>query len=68
MPRLCAACTDAGIEMLSHPIWHQEFCVLRPAIGALGEPDFFLAKRLAMGRSGVDLVGRAIADVAVEND
>ena len=50
------------------PVGHEELGILRPAIGALGEPHLVLAQRLAMGRGGVDLVRRAIADMAVEDD
>ena len=55
-------------KLLHDPVGHEELGILRPAIGALGEPDLLLAQRLAMGRGGVDLVGRAVADVAVEDD
>ena len=41
---------DAGGEMLADAVRHQELRVLRPAVGALGEPDLFLAQRLAVGR------------------
>ena len=51
-----------------HPVGHEELGILRPAIGALGEPDLVLAQRFAVGRGGVDLVRRAVADVAVEDD
>ena len=42
--------------------------VLGPAVAALGEADLFLAERLAVGRGGVLLVRRTVADVAVEDD
>ena len=49
-------------------VGHEELGILRPAVGALGEPDLVVAQRLAMGRGGVVLVRRAVADVAVEDD
>ena len=55
-------------NVLHHPVGHEELGILRPAIGALGEPDLVLAQRLAMGGGGIDLVRRAVADVAVEDD
>src|SRR5690349_664852 len=54
--------------MLSHPLGHKELGVLRPAISALGKPDLVLAQGFAMSRGGIDLVRRAIAYVAVQND
>ena len=61
-------CADARVEMLAHSVGHEELGILRPAIGALGEPDLVVAQRLAVGGGGVDLVRRAVADVAVEDD
>ena len=46
----------------------QELGVFGPAVGALGELDFFFAKRLAVGFSGVLAVGRAEADMTVDNN
>ena len=66
--RLAAARADAGGEVLADAVGHEELRVLRPAVGALGELDFLVAQRLAVGRGGVLLVRRAVADVAVEDD
>ena len=57
-----------GGEVLAHAVGHQELRVLRPAVGALGQPDLLLAERLAVRGGGVLLVRRAVADVAVEDD
>src|SRR5215831_9713049 len=54
--------------MFAHTLGDQELGVLRPAIGALGEPDLLLAQWFAVGCGGIDLVRRAIADVAIQND
>ena len=67
-PRLAAALADAVGEVLHDSVGHQELGILRPVIGALDELHLVFAQGLAMGRGGIDLVRRAIADVAVEND
>ena len=67
-PRLATALADAVGEVLDDSVRHQELGVLRPVIGALDELHFLFAQGLAMGRGGIDLVRRAVADVAVEND
>ena len=54
--------------MLAHAVGHQELRVLGPTVRALGEPDLFLAERLAVRGGSVLPVGRAVADVAVEDD
>ena len=59
---------DAAGEVLVDAVGHEELRVLGPAVVALGEADFFLAERFAVGCGGVLLVRRAVADVAVEND
>ena len=55
-------------EALAHAVGHQELRVLGPAIGALGQPHLVLAQGVAVGRGGVLLVRRAIADDAVDDD
>ena len=59
---------DAGLEMLAYPVGHEERGVFWPAVPALGQPDLFLAQWLAMGRTGVLLVGRTVGDMAVDHD
>ena len=54
--------------MIVDPVGHEELRVLRPVVVALGQPDFLLAQGLAVGGAGVLLVGRAPADVAVDDD
>ena len=54
--------------MFAHPVGDEKLGVLGPAIGALGKLHLFLAQGLAMGGRRIDLVRRAIADVAVEDD
>ena len=56
------------VEVLVDAVGHEELGVLGPAVVAFGEPDFVLAQRLAVGGAGVLLVGRAPADVAVDDD
>src|SRR6185295_9825345 len=67
-PCLAATLADAVGKMLHHSVRHQEFGILRPMIGALDELHLVFAQGFAMSRRGIDLVRRAIADVAVEND
>ena len=57
-----------GVEMLADAVRHEELRVLRPAVGALGEPHLVVAERLAVRRGGVVPIRRTVADVAVEND
>ena len=68
LPRRAPRAPMPAAKRSMHAVGHEELGVLRPAIGALGQPDLVLAQGLAMGRGGVDLVRRAIADVAVQND
>ena len=46
----------------------QELGIGGPAVEFLGQADFVFAQRLAVGLVGVLLVGRAIADVAADDD
>ena len=55
-------------EPLAHAVGNQELGVLRPAVGALGQPHLVSAERLAVGGGGVLLVRRAIADDALDHD
>ena len=66
--QLLAALADAVAEVLVDAVGDEELGVLRPAVVALGQPDFLLAERLAVGGAGVLLVRRALADVAVDDD
>src|SRR5262249_56987787 len=65
----CAAAgTDACGEALVDAIRHEELRVLGPAIVALRGPNLVVAERLAVHAARVLLVGRAVADVAVDDD
>ena len=66
--KLSAAPADAILEMLAHAVRHEKLGVFRPAVAALGEAYLLLAERLAVGRAGVVLMRRAIADVAFDDD
>ena len=63
-----SALSDTARDMLPDPVGHQKLGILGPIVGALGEPDFFLAERFAVGGARVLLVGRTIGDVAVHDD
>ncbi len=63
-----AAPADAFVEMLANAVRHQKFGVFGPTVASLGETHFFFAERLAVGRAGVVLVGRAIADMTLDDD
>src|SRR5262249_45753111 len=63
-----AAGAHAGGEVLPDAVGDQELCVLGPSVKALAEADLLVTERLAGGRGGALLVGRAVADVAVEDD
>src|SRR5256885_12622452 len=66
--QLVSALADSGSKMLTDAIGNKEFCIFRPAINALGAANFFLTQRLAVGFLGVLLIGRAIGDVAVNDN
>ena len=65
---LGAALADAVGEVLGDAVGDEELGVLGPAVGALGLADLLVAQGLAVGRGGVLLVRRAVADVAVDDD
>ena len=67
-PVRLAATTDPLLEMLRDPVRDQEMGVLRPAIETLRLPDLLLAEGLAVDLGRIHLVGRAVANVAVENN
>src|SRR4051794_10146725 len=48
---MSSAPANAVPKMLAHAIGHQEFCILGPAVAALGKTYLFLAERLAVGRA-----------------
>ena len=56
--QLRASRADPLREVLAHAVWHEELRVFGPAVEALRQPDFLIAKRLTVGRVGV-LLGRA---------
>ena len=63
-----APLADPVGEVLVDAVGDQELGVLGPPVGALGLAHLLLAQRLAVGLGGVLLVGRAVADVAVDDD
>src|SRR5262245_11022947 len=54
--------------MFPHPFRHEEFGVFWPAVMALCQPDFLLAKRFAVLGASVLLVRRTVRDMAIDND
>ena len=56
------------LKMIVNAVGDVELGVLGPAVGSLGELDFLFAQRLAVGRLGILLVRRSVADVAVDDD
>src|SRR5207244_1669747 len=65
---LSATLADAFLEMLSHPVRHQELLVLRPMIVALRQTDFLLAKRLAMSLTRILFMRCSVPNMAIYND
>ena len=63
-----AAGSDSILEMFVDAIRYQKLRVFRPSVRALGQPYLFIAERLAVRFCGVLLVGRAVPDVAIQND
>ena len=66
--QLRASPADPLGEVLGDAIGDQELRVLGPAVGPLRLAHLLLAEWLAVGLGGVDLVRRAIADVAIDDD
>ena len=62
------ALADAGVEMFTHAVGDEKLGVFRPAIAALRQTNLFDAERFAMRGAGIVLMGRAVADVAVDDD
>src|SRR2546425_5706781 len=56
------------LEMLPHPVRHEEFRVLRPPVGMLGETNLLLSKWLPVGFLGILLMWGSIADMTIHND
>src|ERR1700688_1002377 len=54
--------------MLVNTVRHHEFGVLGPSVAALGEADFLLAERLAMGIAGIVFVRSAVANMAIDDN
>src|SRR5436305_12779910 len=54
--------------MPSHPVRHQELLLLRPMIVALRQPDYLLAKRLAMSLTRILFMRCSVANMAIYND
>src|SRR6202035_4614245 len=66
--RLSAARPDPSCKMVTDPAGNQELRILGPPVGALGQSDLRLAERLPREGGRILQVGRAIADMAVQND
>jgi hypothetical protein len=67
-PRPATALPNALGKVLHDSVRHQKLGILWPVIGALDKLHLVFAQGLAMGRGSIDLMRRAVADVAVEND
>src|SRR5262249_42590248 len=67
-PQLRAARANAGREVLRYLIRNQELRVLGPAVSALCKTHLVVSERLAVGRRGIVLMRRAVADVAVKDN
>jgi len=59
---------DAGAEVFTNTLGDEKPDVLRPAITAFRQTDFFDPKRFAMRGAGVVLMGRTVADMAVDDN
>ena len=66
--KLLPTLADAGAEVLTHAIGDEKLGVFRPAIAALRQTDLFDSERFAMRGAGVVLMGRAVADMAVDDN
>ena len=66
--KLLATLAETVAKVVVNPIRYVEFGVFRPAVVPLGQSDFFLAKRLAVGSAGVLFVRGTVGDMAVHDD
>src|SRR5271157_5995216 len=66
--QLLSTAADAFMEMLVDTVGDEELGVLGPVVIPLGEPNLLLAQGLAVGGARILLVGRAPADMAVDDD
>src|SRR5260370_34606476 len=65
---LSSALSDAIFEIVVDAIGNKKLCILRPAVVSLHEFHFRFAERLAVRVGTMLLVGRAVADVAIDHD
>ena len=56
------------LEVFANPVRNEKLGVLRPAVVPFGQPDLFLAQRLAVRSMRILLVGRAVGDMAIHDD
>src|SRR5262249_14258197 len=63
-----AALANAVAEVVENPVWNKKLGVFGPAVVFLDELHFGFAERFAVGFGSVLLVGRAVTDVAVDDD
>ena len=63
-----APVADAGAKMIADLRRNQKKLVFRPAVGGLGQADFFFAQRSAVCAVGIGLVGRPVCDDAADDD
>jgi hypothetical protein len=60
--------TELFVHVLGDFVRHEELCIGRPAVTLLGLANLLFAERFAVGAGRVLLRGRAVADVAVDDD
>src|SRR5260370_17862423 len=65
---LSSALSDAIFEMVVDAIGNKKLCILRPAVVSLHEFHFRFAEGLAVRVGTILLVGRSVADVAIDHD
>src|SRR5579872_4883704 len=66
--QILAALANPLAEVIVDAIGHVELPVFRPAIIPFRETNLVFPERLPVGAAGVLLVGRAVTDVAVDDD
>lgn len=59
---------DTGLKMFAHSVGDQELGLLRPAVGSLGQPNFLLTQRLAVGGAGTLFGRRAVGNMAIDDN
>ena len=66
--QILSSLTNPLAEVIVDAVRHVEFLVFGPAVVPFGQTNLIVSQRLAVRATGILLVRRAVADVAVDDD